>query len=295
MNDFYQIHKSEYFRIHACYDQIYPVNFNMNIHHHEGLEIMYVVSGEMHLILYQDPIKIYKIYADDFVVLESNIPHKISIPSRETRIVNVEMIFQQESEFLNQYSLEVLAGLDKKIFIFLSEMRGALKVRGSFGIHNTLSEIFNTVSEYDFNCVELYFSALTLLSQIGYNYDTMMGNNIRNNRNVRTAIMYIMNERRELGVKEIAQQAGISAVYLQKLFKEAFGCGVMEYVNKMRINIAAQLIKNHTEQEIVFVAHESGFGNVKSFERNFFKFMDTTPTKYRKECQKSKNQRFDVN
>lgn len=48
----------------------------------------------------------------------------------------------------------------------------------------------------------------------------------------------------QLSVEDIAEHLGISTGYLHRIFKNVKGCGVLEYVNRKRVEIAIGLVEN---------------------------------------------------
>jgi len=59
------------------------------------------------------------------------------------------------------------------------------------------------------------------------------------------------------------------------------GCGFNEYVNKLRVEKAKNLLVQ-SKLSILDVALECGFDNQRSFDRVFLKFQRSTPSKYKK-------------
>lgn len=81
-------------------------------------------------------------------------------------------------------------------------------------------------------------------------------------------------------VEEIAEQAGISRSYLVKLFAIHMCCSPVEYVQVMRCDHAAYLLRT-TRFAVVDIALESGFNSRQHFARTFGKIYGMTPRQYR--------------
>ena len=59
------------------------------------------------------------------------------------------------------------------------------------------------------------------------------------------AIKYIANNyEKRISVKEIAENLGISAGYLHKIFRDVKGIGILEHINIHRISVAIDLVRN---------------------------------------------------
>ena len=68
-----------------------------------------------------------------------------------------------------------------------------------------------------------------------------------------------------------------------RFFKTATGLTIFEYLNKIKIDYACQLLLN-TDQNIVDISYDCGFNNLSHFNKQFRKFIGTTPTQFRTIC-----------
>lgn len=82
--------------------------------------------------------------------------------------------------------------------------------------------------------------------------------------------------------KEVAAHLGVSREHLVRRFKEETGCGVNEYINRLRIKKAKQLFLQNKDAIISKVAYDSGFENETYFLKIFKRYTGTTPTNFRK-------------
>lgn len=82
-----------------------------------------------------------------------------------------------------------------------------------------------------------------------------------------------------LTLDDICRDNLIGRSYLQKIFREKFGGGVMEYFSDLKIQAAKEEIRkgarNFTE-----IAHELGFASIHYFSRRFKKLTGMTPSEY---------------
>lgn len=87
----------------------------------------------------------------------------------------------------------------------------------------------------------------------------------------------------DLGVASIAQIFGLTPSYVSRLFREAAGISLPDYILNMRMEKAKQLIEEDTMQRQTFqeIAEQVGFANVRTFRRQFKKYTDVTPGEYR--------------
>lgn len=77
----------------------------------------------------------------------------------------------------------------------------------------------------------------------------------------------------------LAQKAGISEVYLRKLFTAYFGITPKQYILDLRIKTAEQLLIS-TSQTVTEIAEKCGFSSVYHFCRIFKQKTAFTPTEY---------------
>ena len=86
---------------------------------------------------------------------------------------------------------------------------------------------------------------------------------------------------RPLSIKEIAQEAGLSASHLRRRFREEMGVSLGEYLAEQRLAGAKILLEN-TTQPIGEVARQCGYESIYAFCRFFRKRSGISPGKYRK-------------
>ncbi|MBC2715628.1 MAG: AAA family ATPase [Desulfobacteraceae bacterium] len=86
----------------------------------------------------------------------------------------------------------------------------------------------------------------------------------------------------------IADVIGISPNYLGKNFKLYTGKKIGDYINDLRIQKAAEKLKN-TDDGITEIAFDVGFSSLRSFYRLFFNYMNITASEYRKSNKKMAN------
>lgn len=76
-----------------------------------------------------------------------------------------------------------------------------------------------------------------------------------------------------------AREAGISEPKLRKLFKQTFGKGIFEYYQSLRMQKAAQLLRER-RLSVSEVGYELGFTNLSHFSRVFEEHIGIKPKKY---------------
>ncbi|MCE5323420.1 helix-turn-helix transcriptional regulator [bacterium] len=84
----------------------------------------------------------------------------------------------------------------------------------------------------------------------------------------------------ELSLHYLARKLGVNASYLSRAFKKAMGAGVVEHINRLRIDEAKRLLLDNN-LSITDIAFRVGFGSVQHFGRVFRAIECTSPSEYR--------------
>ena len=84
-----------------------------------------------------------------------------------------------------------------------------------------------------------------------------------------------------LGLCYISEQVNVSNSYVSKVFKDEYGMGVVEYMNRLRID-SAKKIMGTEDLTVKEIAEKVGFTSDIHFIRIFKKYENTTPGVYQK-------------
>lgn len=94
---------------------------------------------------------------------------------------------------------------------------------------------------------------------------------------------YINNHYMEqISLKTISTALFLSPPYISRIFKESFQIGVLEYINRLRVQKSIFALC-HSNAYIADIAEDCGFTNAKTYSRIFQKEMGIPPTDYRKQ------------
>jgi AraC-like DNA-binding protein len=77
--------------------------------------------------------------------------------------------------------------------------------------------------------------------------------------------------------------------YIYQAINRDKGVTFTEYVNRMRIDYAIQLMIDHPEKQLSELAEESGFSSSTSFYRNFRQYKGTGPKEYKTKLSQANN------
>lgn len=102
---------------------------------------------------------------------------------------------------------------------------------------------------------------------------------------IQEAITYMeQNYQRELTVEELADICKLNRSYFSKLFKESMGCPPQEFLIRLRLSRAADLLRG-TNQPIGAIAARCGYPNQLHFSRAFKKRYSVSPREWRSRNQ----------
>lgn len=102
---------------------------------------------------------------------------------------------------------------------------------------------------------------------------------------ISSAINFIVhNYSSQFTLSELAGQVDMSERTFSRFFRSATGNSFTDFVNRLRINKACQLLME-TERYVSNICYESGFNNVANFNRRFLELKGMTPKQFRQQAQ----------
>lgn len=125
-------------------------------------------------------------------------------------------------------------------------------------------------SEYKLKCKGIFYTILGKLTEDQCAF--------YNNPVIENIKQYITdNYNKNIGINEIAAHANLNPVYCGALFKKEEKCTISQYLNRIRINAAASLLKN-SHLSVGDVAFEVGFNDIYYFSKTFKKITGVSPS-----------------
>ncbi len=101
-------------------------------------------------------------------------------------------------------------------------------------------------------------------------------------RNLSVILQYIENHYSEdLSLSFLSREFGFSCSYIARLFKNELNTRSSDYVNRVRIGAACDLLAN-SDLRISEISERTGFSEQYYFSRIFRQFCGVTPTEFRK-------------
>lgn len=107
---------------------------------------------------------------------------------------------------------------------------------------------------------------------------------------IETAKNYIKNNyHKDISLDDVSREVNISPYYFSKLFKETTGENFIEYLTNLRMDKAKELLQT-TECSMKEICVKTGYSDPNYFSRSFKKNVGVTPTEYKENRGKGKEQ-----
>lgn len=239
---------------------------------HDFLEIFYVVKGSIKI---STEVENKELKAGDVYIISPNLVHRI-VPGEDENI----LLFLQ-CDCMNFKKLDntdndsvIINDFDKRIEDEIINLLGNIYI----------TSIDVEIPEKD-RCDKVMIYLNKLLSIMTNIKKISIKDN--NNNDIKYLIADIIknipkmiSESEDIGLDTIADEYNISYSYLSRTFKKFAGENYTDYLLKIKMNKAVDLLIN-THMKILEVATASGFSSIKTFNNTFRKMFNTSPTDFR--------------
>ncbi len=234
---------------------------------HNSLEYIYVIKGKIKLKLEN---KIVVLNEDDLIFIGSNIPHIIDY-MEEDNIALVLQIHPDEFE-----DAERLKGLKSRLILEKQEKEDfklamSMLYRESLGASiedDLLKDYWDKLVSSDLDEGRFLKEPEEMsIDKIVIKITKDLQNLISNTGDTR--------------LDSLAKKYNISYSHLSRKFKEIIGENYRDYLLKLRLNYAVNLLIN-TDDLITNVAIDAGFKSIKNFNRSFKDYFNIPPSDFRK-------------
>jgi AraC-like DNA-binding protein len=220
----------------------------------------------------------------NLVMTGSNLPHNwVSNVPPEGRINERCLVLQFDGEFVER-AMSVFPELKRVQPLLDAACWGVLFTPETGAAAEPIMR--ELLGEHGMRRVTLFLSLLDLLVQsadpvklasAAYRADP--------SRYAETRINHVLafigkNLSQELRETELAALAGQSVSAFSRYFRRHTGVPFVQYVNRLRINLACQLLMSR-ELSITDICYQVGFNNLSNFNRQFLLLKDMSPTRWR--------------
>jgi len=81
--------------------------------------------------------------------------------------------------------------------------------------------------------------------------------------------------------KDLAEISRLSPSGFSRSFKRHTGMALSQYVNRLRINLASQLLMSESAMSVTDICFAAGFKNISNFNRQFLRHKSMSPSRFR--------------
>ena len=276
--------------IEACYSRTWE-GYDMPPHFHARTELMYVHKGWclVHLFDYRleeatENIVITRHWSErlgpgEFIFLERGVLHKLEVPETNY-MLNVE--FSMLRDEAAPVTLERLSAASPELRTLLG--RGRRVLRGKDASGQLMRAMERAILEFsrgvprDAALENVLMAELLLRLAANVKDSALKDNALGYARRAADYLAAHLDE--DVRVGDVAQSVGVAAAYLQRVFKQATGLTMVEYLNQLRVEQAKRLLM-FTEDAVMDVAVASGFNSRQHFFRVFNAATGMSPQQFR--------------
>ena len=256
--------------------RLYKPAFYSQWHYHPELELVYFVKGRG-IRFIGDDIAFYN--EGDLFLIGENVPHTFVTYEEET-VPMVEAWCIQFSKQLFESFVECQA-----LLVFFQEAKRGI----AFSLLDQclVENMKKVIETKGIAALVALLETLALLQNTAnrvlimkHDYPLQAALSEVSTR-IRTAIDFInVHYQSSISLQEIADACHFSPNAFCRWFKQNMGLTFVEYLNKVRLTQACQLLMS-TDWPIGRIALQTGFENISTFNRLFQQKLQTSPSKYR--------------
>lgn len=265
--------------------EIKEKTFSDQLHFHNAYEIALILKGNGRRIVGDS----VDSFADgDLTIMPPFMPHANYTESKH-HVVNIDKSLHAivvyflphwfDSPLYNSIDFIPIRNL-------FSHLKRGIRVTGSS--HQKIIEMLKEISKTDggINTLLIIFNIINELSILKeYSYLASSIYNLNSNddsiEKINKIYKYVMeNFTNKISLEEVSEIAFMTPPAFCKYFKNKTNKTFSNFVNEIRIGYACELLMQGNS-DIANIAFHSGFNNFTSFNKNFKKFMNTTPSDYK--------------
>ncbi|MCX7920758.1 MAG: AraC family transcriptional regulator [Clostridia bacterium] len=270
-------------------ERIQDASWSSDLSSHEFFEMVYIKKGNaIFEISGQSP----AIGPNDIIIIKPNQLHRFIVKS-DTGCEFIVLSFK----FVNQVNSGFWEASLEDFLNFVSNKEAGAFIRLKVSQKNEIIVLLNRILK-ERESTEIgseflnYLMVLELFVLISRALKMEWENSIEDKSPklkelIRASVKYINNNfERDISIAHIARYVFLSPSYFTRAFKEDMGISPINYLLKVRIERAKELLTD-TYIKISDIALSVGFSNQQRFNEIFKKHMDITPLQYRKQnCSK---------
>lgn len=237
--------------------------FLMETHSHDFYHVNIITEGYL-LVRYKG--EEYRITEGQAVILPPQIPHHLSAPDGYCQI-GIDILDVKDDRGVHS--------------LFCQTFPQGFSVITVLGLPQTFEDLYKAARNLTtLNTLKLLNAVeLLLLAVIEQSSNTR-------NPNFRETFIHLVstNDGYNLNLKQMCKSMNLSRTHLERLSHQEFGCGAVEYANKLKLMKACLLLQD-TDVTLREIGDNLGFYDASHFNGFFKKRMDQTPNQYRNQSR----------
>lgn len=268
MNAFYESQMSgdkSYFRVSR------HVNLSFPYHMHPYIELIYVISGEIELIINDN---IYPLKEGELGIALSNDLHGYN-----TRMYSETYAFIFSSEIISSYMKKI----NRNGYGY--DVQYLNKMQTSDDIHTCLMKLVEENQKgNDPFIIKGYL--YVLFGKIGQKLKVLDKRPKDKHMDTMQLILKYIQEHytEKITLEDVSKAVGISKSRISSIFHHKTSHTFNDYINRLRINTALQMMEE-TDLTITDIAFSCGFESYRHFSRVFKNIVNNTPSGYRERAE----------
>ncbi len=256
-------------------------------HWHEHIEFLYFTAGKAMIECNSVPLTVQ---AGELVVVNSNDLHYgISLSDNLSYYTLIADISMLHSQSVDAVETKFITPITQNRILFMN------KISNDDDINHCMVSLIREWEAkelgYELSIKSYLYRILTiLLRKYVANILTLNDYNVRLKNLERYApILIDEHYNKELSVELLAGMAGLSRFHFSRLFKELTDRTITGYINLIRVNKSAYLLRN-TRMNISEIALSTGFNDIYYFSRIFKKYKKVPPSDLRRTLSRFTNE-----
>lgn len=249
--------------------------FYNQLHQHAEIQISYIVNGHGKLIVADS---IYSYDSDNIFIIGSNTPHLFQSEGDTTVSHMISLFFTKEGFGPNFFDIPELSEIKK----FLQTSTGGFQVLSK---KKSIKNIMFKLPETD--KLDTFLSFLKLIRKINIadkqtltRYTTKKISNAEGRR-LQVVFDYVMNHfDADITLNQVSGLVHMTSPAFCRFFKQHTNKTFFEFLIKLRIAHACQLLASPKKISIAEISEASGFSSISHFNRKFKKIKKETPSQY---------------
>lgn len=253
------------------------------LHRHDYVEIMIVLSGELH---HKIDGRVIVLGEGDVLFMNRHVSHSIDRPCSGDVALNIIM----SNRFLSAMATELESTAFEPFITENSRDDGDgifmhFRTKGQKQLENLVENILYELTEYTADTSILVGTASLLFRYLSLKHDELLvDSTARGDKRIlrlQAIMSYVKSDYPTASLPDLAARLGLTVPYLSKLISVNFGKSFKEIVVDERMARAVEMLSK-TDLPIGSIIRNVGYENSSYFHREFRRRMGKTPLDVRK-------------